>query len=265
MKTNKRIIEEYVIDSQVFAVTSATTHYSRAICMDGVDEADFILSMPPTAGAGAAVVITIQQGAYATVAESSNAAALTGACTTQVGSTVANYVYKARAAKVSISSATTDAETIIINGTTYTVSTADAATSLQFGATGGTTGAAGAPSSMCSKLAALINSTVSSIGIKGVSAALTSAASTTIDIWVNDTASTSLTITTTGGGLTPSYAGANVKVSVKAEGLNSTSKFLSAVLSSCATAGSYGLTIIRKGNYGNAKPEHGIVKIHKST
>ncbi len=264
MKTNKRIIEHFPIEAEVFSVTSATTLYSKAISMDGIDEADFILSMPPTAGAGAAVVITIQQAESATKAQSSNAASLTGACTTQVGSTVANYVYKARAARVSVSSATTDAETIIVNGRTYTVSTANATTSLQFGCTDGTTGGSG-PTVMAGRLSSLINSTVSSIGVAGLTAYLTSAASTTIEIMVNDTASTSLTITTTGGGLTPSYAGAFAKVSVKAEGLNSTSKFLSAVLSSCATAGSYGLTVIRKPSYGNAKPEHGVVKIHKST
>jgi hypothetical protein len=260
---NKRIIEKYPIDSEILAVTSATTLYSKAINMEGIDEADFILTMP-AAGAGAAVVITIVQGTAATQAQSSNAQALTPACTTQVGSTVANYVYKANRAKISISSAATDAETIIINDRTYTISTANATTSLQFGCTDGTTGGSG-PTAMAGRLSSLINSTVSTIGVPGLSAALTSAASTTIDVWVNDTASTSITLTATGGGITPSYGAAFTKVSVKAEALNSSAKYLSAVLSSCATAGSYGLTVIKKGSYGNAKPEHGIIKNHKAT
>ena len=262
LKTNKRLAESILIDGEICAVTSASTLYSKAINMEGVDEVVFNLTMPSGVGAGAAVPITIVQAESATKVQSSNAGSLTPACTTQVGSTVANYVYKGSKAFISISSAATDAQSVIINARTYTISTANAATARQFGCTDGTTGAAGNPSSMAANLAALINSTVSSIGVPGLTAALTSAASTTIQLSVNDTASTSITITTTGGGITPSYGGANVKVSVKAEGLNSTSKYICAVLGSCATAASYGLQAIRVNTDWRS---HGITKIHKAT
>jgi len=85
-----------------------------------------------------------------------------------------------------------------------------------------------------------------------------------VDLSVKDTASTYLNITSTGVTLLTSYRGGNVKISVKGDAMNSTSKYLSAVLSSCATAGAYGLTVLRKGSYGGF-PEHGITKLHKAT
>ena len=117
---------------------------------------------------------------------------------------------------------------------------------------------------MADNLGKLINSTVSSIGIKNCTAALSSALSTLLIVSVKDTASTYINVLTTGGGITPSYRGGSVKISVKGDAMNSTSKYLSAVLSSCATAGAYGLTVIRRGSY-SGKPEHGVVKIHKAT
>ncbi len=260
MKSNKRLNESMVIDSDVFAVTSGTTLYSQAINMEGVDQAVFVVSMS-TAPAGVAVPITIQQASAATMAQSSLAGALTPACTTQLGSTVANYVYKAAKARISISTASTDGQTVIINDRTYTVSTANAATALQFGATAGAS-AAGGDSSMVTALQNLINSTVSSIGLPNLTAAITSAASTALELWVNDTASTSITITTTGGGITPSYVNANCKISVRGEALNSTSKNLCAVLGSAATAVRCGLTILRTPTDWR---EHGITKNHKAT
>lgn len=242
-----KITDRYVIDGQIFAVTSGSTHFSAAVNLSGVKEIDYVAILPAV-GAGSNLIIDIQGAGSATKAESTNATTLVSMT---IGSTAAYKVANARSAKVSVSTDTTSGEVLAINSRTYTVSNTPAATALTFGATAGTT-AAGGTTVIASQLAALINSTISSVGVPGVSAI---ASGSTVKISVNDTASTKLTITATGAHLLPSYSAACYAISVGVDKVPSTVTHIAARISSCATAHSLGLATIRRGSYGN-KPLH---------
>jgi hypothetical protein len=229
-----RFSEEYEVSCLPIRITSATTFYAPAVSMKGQQSVTFIVSMGTAVG-GQGVSITAQQGANATVAESSNAAAITGATAT-LGSTVgSSYVSKAKTARIYLSTATTDAETLIINSSTFTYLSTGAATASQFGATAGASAAAGVAIAM---LASAIN------------AACTNLTATTgaswVDIAVKDSASTSITITSTMGGLTPAYLSAQSILSIMVPGLDSTSEYVSCVVSSASTAFNGSIVVVKK-------------------
>ena len=149
-----RISERIAVSCLPLDVTSATTFYAPAMKMKGAQSVAFIIGMGP-AVAGQGMTIAAQQGASLAVAESSNAAAIAGA-TASIGSTIANYVHKATRVRIAISSAATDAQTLVLNGTTLTNATAIAPTSYVFGATQGATGANGVETIVAS-LSSMIN------------------------------------------------------------------------------------------------------------
>jgi hypothetical protein len=199
--------------------------------MEGCQSVTYLVSMG-SAPAGTGMTITGQQAADRETVESSNAAAITGATAT-IGSTVANYVYKAAQATITISSAVTDAETLIINGSTLTNATAINATALVFGATAGATGANGT-GPIAASLSSLINNNFPNLAATYTTSVVT--------LWVKNTASTTITITSTGAHLAPAYQAAQTMVDIMAPGLNSTSEFVSIALSSAATSVACGIT-----------------------
>lgn len=221
----ERISEKLAIESLPLDITSATTFYAPAVAIKGTQTVAFVVSMG-AAGAGQSIPIAAVQGGSVATVESSNSAAITGA-TAEVGSTVANYVYRASKIRIAISSAATDNQTIVLNGTTLTNATAVNATALIFGATAGATDAAGVGTIVAS-LSSMINANFPNL--------VATTGTSWVDVYVKDDKSTYITALTTGGGITPSYLKAQTILEVMVPGLNSTSEYVSCVISSASTA-----------------------------
>jgi hypothetical protein len=248
-----RISEEVAISCLPIDITSATTFYAPAMKIHGAQSVAFVVGMGP-AVAGQGMTITGQQAETVATVESSLAAAITGA-TASIGSTIANYVHKATRVRIAISSAVTDAQTIVINGTTLTNATAVSATGLTFGATAGATDAAGVATIVAS-LTTMIN--------KNFPKLTATTGASWVDVQVNCTASTNISLLTTGGGITPSYRAAYTVLDIMTAGLDSTSEYVSVALSSASTAIAGSFVCMR---YGNALParNRGQIVIDKNT
>lgn len=229
-----RLGENLKIDAEAFAMTSAVGATSQFYSMAGYDKALVVVSHA-TIGAGLQPVVTINQAADATSA----GAAITGSSVV-LGST-ANSVANARVAFITISSATTDGNTLVINNSTFTVSTAVSATAKTFGATAGATAAAGVDPIVTS-LTSLINTYCTNLRA-------TTASTAVVRVEVKDGADTSIDITSTGANLTPSYGQAMSMIEIRPSALNSTSGGFRVKISTMATALTVGLTVIRSGAY----------------
>jgi hypothetical protein len=244
----ERISEKLAIESLPLDITSATTFYAPAVSLKGAQSVAFVVSMG-AAVAGQGIAIAAQQGADVATVESSNAAAIAGA-TAFLGSTIANYVYKASRIRITITTAATDNQTIVLNGTTMTNATAVAATSYVFGTTAGATAASGADPIVTS-LTSMINKYFPKLAAATVSTAA-------LDVYVKDGESTSITALTTGGGITPSYLRAQTILEVQGDGLNSTSEYVGCVVSSASTAIAGSIITLKKPNILPARA-HGVI------
>lgn len=230
-----RLGENLKIDAEAFAMTSAVGATSQFYSMEGYDKALIVVSHA-TIGGNLQPVVTINQAANSTSA----GAAIT-ASSMVLGSTAAAVVTDAKVALITITTATTDGETLVINGETFTVSTAVSATAKTFGATAGSTAAGGADPIVTS-LTSLINTYCTNLRA-------TTASTATVRVEVKDGADTSIDITSTGGGMTPAYIKSQSMMEIRPSALNSTSRGFRVNISTIATALTVGLTIIREGAY----------------
>lgn len=232
----KRIGESYKINTESFPLTSAVAGASMRYDMKDCRKLLACISLETSAGfaGGSQCALTINESsAFSATAASSN---ITGA-TAMVGSTAANLVQKARAAIINITTATTDGNTIVINGSTFTVSTAVAATSLLFGATAGSTAAGGADPIVTS-LTSLINTYIS-----GATASTLSTASILVQV---DNEATSLNLQTSAASpISVLYRTAQAMVEIDQDRMSTNTRYLGIGLSTIATAISAGLTVIR--------------------
>lgn len=244
----ERFGETYAINSVPIAITSASTNYGVGMSIKGAQAMSIIVSMA-TAPAGQGFSVQAVQGANATVVESSAAAVIAGA-TASLGSTIgSSYIAGAKMARLALSTATTDAETVIINGTTFTYNSTASGTAYTFGATAGASAAAGVALAM---LATMVNRACPKL--------YATTGASWIDIRVRDEESTSIAITSTGGGLTPSYLAAQALIEFSVAGLNSTSEYVGVVVSSASTAIRGCITLVRKDAYAPARAHGQIVQ-----
>lgn len=227
----ERIGEKYQVDCEVLSVTSGVGATSQFYSMENCSRALIVVSMATAAG-NLQPIVSISQGAAAT----STPAAIT-ASSALLGSSNINRVDRGRQAIITITTATTDGETLIINGTTFTVSTAAAATALTYGATAGSTAAAGA-ATICASLSSLINTYCTNLLATTVTTA-------TVRVKVKDNASTYLTIVSTGANQRPSYEMQQTMIEVLPSALDSTSRGIFVNVSTIATAVLVSMTIIR--------------------
>lgn len=252
----ERISEKFAIESLPLDITSATTSFAPAVSLKGAQSVAFVVSMGP-AGAGQGVAIAAQQGASVAVAESSDAAAITGA-TAELGSTVANTVYKASAVRITLTTALTT-ETLAINGTTLTgtLSTAPSATDYTFGNSTLTNTAATGLALTAHNLASCINILFPKL------TATTGAAY--VDVTVKPEESTSISLVSTGGAmLVPSYLRAQTIVEIMVPGLNSSSLYAGCVVSSASTAIAGNILSIKIADKLPAQA-HGVIVNDKNT
>lgn len=229
-----RFPQENRIDSIISTISSATSA-PYWVSMENADEVSFIVSMGTAVG-GLQSALSVLQSANTTGA----GAAITGA-TAVIGSTASTVISNAKRVLITISSASTDNDLVQLNGTTYTQSTSNVATSLQFGSTQGTTSAAGLDD-IANALSSRINTQ------QGAKFTATTASTASVRISLDDTASTGVINLNISANHIPSYEMAQAVISVKAEDLNSTSKYVALQLGTVATAVRANVTIIRS-NY----------------
>lgn len=231
------------IDSFISTISSATAA-PIWVSMEDADRALFVVSMG-TAAAGLQSAITVLESSVTTAAGS----AIAGA-TAVIGSTSSTRLDRVKQAIITISSASTDNNLIRINGTTYTQSTANTATSLQFGSTAGTTSAAGLDD-ISHALSSRINANQAYITATTIS-------TLAVRISLDDTASTfSLDVNADSANHTFISELAWASIEIKASDLATTSKYVALNLGTVATAIRANVTVLRYNNRYDPAPVRG--------
>ena len=168
-----------------------------------------------------------------------------------MGSTNATNVTKAKRARITVSAGVTSGDVVVINGSTlaFTGSTAGASSVLTFGNStpgGASAGAsaAGGRDLVSNKLASVINNSSYGLSSMLMAATVTTAA---LDIWVKDTAATSITIGGTAAGFIPSVISQQSIVEINAAKLDATSEYVAALVSTAATAMPISIITVRDG------------------
>ncbi len=237
-----RISERIKIDVDVYASSSAA-QTSKFFDMSEVESAAFVVALGPIAANSQYAISLLQSGDKlgATNATVTN-------CNVVAGSTAATLVTGARSILITASSASTDGNTIQINGTTFTQSTANSATALQFGSTAGSTSAAGLDD-IVKAIVARVNSYMPNLIASTVS-------TSQVRIQVRDNANTSINCTCSANH-TPSYESVYSVLEVRGEEMNSTSRYLGVQISTGQTAVAKSITVIRGGNRYGRVQRHG--------
>ena len=231
------------IFTEMFTLTSAAGATSMAYSMENCDKITFVCGLGTAAAEATAItpVFTAVQSADNLL---STNAAITGA-TAVVGPTTANQLSNARSVLITLGTAATGAQTLVINGKTLTFSTAGGATvatAMTFGSTEGSTVAEGLTKAS-SSLAAVINASTLSYFM---TASTPSTAS--VRLHAKDTASTGIAAATTAAAaysLTSEKA--HSLIEILAEDLNSTSKYVGISISTVATSVPVTITVIKSG------------------
>jgi len=223
--------------------------------MEDCSKITFICGLGTVSGSTAgAVLMSARQSGDAGL---STAAAISGA-TAVVGFSTALQITNVRSVLLTMASASTDAQTLTLNGYTLTQSTvgsATVATAMTFGATAGSTSAAG--------LADISNSLASVINNSTLSYFMTAStpSTATVRIVAKDTASTGLTV---GSSVhVPTVEKAHAIVEILAEDLNSTSKYVGVTLSTALTATAPCVTVIKSGL--RSSPPYQAAQAHKKS
>ena len=252
-----RLGENSQIFSEVMTVTSAAGATSLGYSMEDCDKITFVCGLGTIAASTAgAPVMTARQSADAGLSTSTTI----GGATAAVGISTANQLTNVRSALITISSASTDGNTLVLNGYTLTQSTvgsATIATAMTFGATAGTTDAAGLASISNSLSSVINNSTLSYF----MTASTPSTA--TVRLTAKDTASTGITLVSTGVH-TVTLEKAHSIVEILAQDLNSTSKYVGVALSTAMTSAAVSVTVIKQG-LRNSPPYQSAQAHKKST
>jgi len=251
---SSRLSERNKIAVETVSVSSAAGATSNGYSMDDCKRITFIVGMGTAAASTAtAPTLTVVQSADKTFATS---AAVTGA-TGVLGPSTANQVQSAKQALITMTTAATLAETITISdGVTsiiFTYSTtpnSTDATTYAFGSTLGSTNAGGLEGTMNS-LSSVINAATALTGIVA-----STVGTNAIRLVYDDTATatTGITILTTGVNFAPSYEKSQSIIEVLADDLNATSQYVGIQVSSATTLAQISIVAIKDGlRYGAAK------------
>lgn len=236
-----QLSKKYRIFNEVGVISSANQFDTLGYSMADCDAITFICGYGTAAAVSTAIVsnVTLRQGADRGLSTSTTI----GGATATLGPTTANSVANVKSAIITMGTASTLTNTIVINGLTFTYATVASATALNFGSGEGSTVAAGIDNSVNS-LSSIINASTRA-ALQGLTATTISTAA--IRIVVDDTASTSLAIASTADtqfAITQEKQQAIVRV--KAEDLNSTSAYVLCRLSTCATSVPVSVTVVKE-------------------
>lgn len=239
----RRPTEEQKVFTDVLTVSSAAGATSQSYSMSDADRIDFIVGMGTAAAAtGALPTLNIIQSGDIGLATNTTVAGATGT----LGPSTANLAERAKQITITITTATTGAETITLMGNTITQSTAGASTittALTFGSSLGAT-AAGGLDGRANSLSSVINAAAA---FDGITAATISTAAVRLIMDDTSTFSSGLTAATTGANIVPAYERAQSIISVMAENLNSTSQYVALQVSSATTTVQVAVTAIKDG------------------
>jgi hypothetical protein len=245
-----RANEYQKMSNEVVTISSAGGATSQRYYMGEGYKLDFIVGGGTAAASTAlAPTITVRQAVDEAAATSTTIASATG---TLYAPATANQVQRAHSALLSMSTASTLTETVVINagGSTYTLTyvgqstlVSTVATALAFGSSVGSSNAGGLEAAMNSFSSVVNNSTLS--------AWLTASTPSTLAVrlTINDTAlnTSGVNILTTGANLTPSYEKYVSRIAVLSEDLNTTSAYCYLTISSAATTVQCSIGVIKSG------------------
>ena len=253
-----RLGENAQIFHEQISISSAATGMTLGYSMEDCSEISFICGLGTVAAAATAIspTFTVRQSADVGLSTSTTVGGATAIC----GPTTANQISNSRSVLITLSSASTDTNTLVINGYTLTqttVGSATLATALTFGATAGSTDAAGL-NSMGNSLSSVINNSTLSYWMTA-----STPSTATVRLVAKDTASTGISIASTGGHLITSEK-SHSQIDVRAEDLNSTSKYVGLHISTVTTAATVGITVIKHG-LRNKPPYQSAQAYKKST
>lgn len=237
-----RLGEKTQIFHEQISISSAATGVSLGYSMENCDKITFVCGLG-TVSADAATNPLFTAVQSADIGLSTNAA-IAGA-TALAGISTANQVTNARSVLITLGTAATGAQTLVLNGKTLTFSTAGSATvatAMTFGSTQGSTVAEGLTNASNSLSSVINNSTLS----YWMTASTPSTAS--VRIVAKDTASTGISaVTTASGAYSLTQEKAHSVIEILAADLDSTSKYVGITISTVATAVTCGVTVIKSG------------------
>lgn len=241
MQNNGNIGDFYRVDTDFLSITSAVGATGKWLDMQDYDKALFIFSVG-TFTLNVATAYIVQSGDE----KGSTQAAISGA-TAAFGNTTAQQFTKLNRMLITVSSAATDGETVVINGVTLTNSTAGATTAasaLGFGSSDGATGTGGT-TAIANSLASRLNSTA--CGLSSILIATTVASSgvyvqlrSNVDTYLGATASATFPITA---------LNQTVMIEVGVDKMASTARYIAARLSTGTTGCDIAVTAVRYGSY----------------
>ncbi len=248
------IINEHIgFIPQAISLTSVSTVFTIPMSVKGADEITFIVGMGTAIG-GINSSVTIRQGRNVTACASTNSANVDGA-TAFLGSTAANSVVSAIRALITITTVTTDGETLAINGVQFTQSTAGAAATVTTGF-GSSNVASDGTSAVMASLTSKINFSTFAAH-QGITAEVVTSA--VVRIYVDDTASTTVNCTSTAASpISAAYEAQQALISFPVDMLDSTSLFVCAQFTSADEPVLVGAVAMKAGNVYNPPPAHGV-------
>ena len=237
-----RLNENSLVFHEQIAISSAASGLTHGYSMEDCDKITFICGLGTAAAAAAAgpVFSAVQS---ADVGLSTNAA-IAGA-TALCGPSTANQVTNARQVLISVTTAATGGETLTLNGFTLTGATqstlvSTVTTALTFGSSLATS--AGGLEAIMNTLSSVINNSTLSFFVTA-----STPSTLAVRLTAKDTASTGITLVSTGGVYTITSEKAHSVVEILAGDLNSTSKYVGISIATVATAAVVGVTVIKQG------------------
>lgn len=242
---SSRIGEKHKIFNEVGSISSASGFTSLGYSMDDCKQITFVVGMGSVAAdtTGIAPTVTVRQGGDAGLSTSTTI----GGATATFGPTVVNTLTNVKSALITMTTVSTLTNVVTLNGLTLTYSTtptSTASTNLQFGSTIGATAAGGIDGTVNSLASVINNATAGEFA--GLTATTESTAA--LRITANDTASTDVNVASTaasGFGITSEKAQAIIEI--RADDLDSTSKYVACAISTGATAVNMSITVIKDG------------------
>ena len=236
-----RISEDYELFNEVVAVSSGTSAITNGYSVHDCEEITFVVGMGTAAGAATAIspTVTVRQSADSLLSTN----ATVGGLSTILGPTTAERLANVKTALITMTTAATGAQTVIVNNTTWTFSTVPATTSFTFGSSVGSSNAEGLETVMNSLASAINASTAAQL--QGLTASTLSTANCRIT--VNNTASTDLSLTGVAGAYGLTSEKAQVVMSVKVSDLASTSNFVGIGIGTAVTSVNLAVCAIKRG------------------
>ncbi|MCG8430861.1 MAG: hypothetical protein MJA29_06795 [Candidatus Omnitrophica bacterium] len=238
----ERLGEKTQIFHEQISISSAATGLTNGYSMHDCTKISFICGVGSMAAAATAITptFTVRQSADSLLSTSAAVSGATAIC----GPTTANAITNSRSLTITITTSATDTETLTINGKTVSAGTtggSTVSTNIAFGSSVGATASGG--------LDGRVNSLSSVINASTLSYFMTAATISTaaIRLTPKDTASTGVSVQSTGTAYTVTSEKSHSQIDVLAEDLNSTSQYVGLHISTVATSVTCGITVIKEG------------------